>query len=138
MYLLSLSIVVLVAAALHLVLKRKLDRRIEKLEQGLQQVSAAMSQMVEIQLKNHAMLSSNIEDLEERLVELSVPSCDESLPLERRHQVLSLARQGMSLDEIVQKLKAPVGEAELILNLRQYTGGESNLPNHKRQVTQYA
>jgi hypothetical protein len=138
MYFLSLLIVVLVAAALHLILKRKLDRRIEKLEQDLQQISSAMSQMAEIQLKNHEMLSSNIADLEERMVELSIPSFDESLPLEKRHQVLSLARQGMSLEGIVQKLKAPVGEAELILNLRRYTGGESSLPNHKRQVTQYA
>jgi len=138
MYFLSVLIMVLVATALHLILKRKLDSRIQKLEQDLQQVSSAMSQMAEIQLRNHEMFSSNIADLEERLVELSVPSFDENLPLERRHQVLSLARQGMSLEDIVQKLKAPVGEAELILNLRQYMGGESSLPNHKRQVTQYA
>ena len=138
MYFLSLSIVVLVATALYLVLKRKLIRRIEKLEQELQQVSSAMSQMAEIQMKNHEMVSSNIADLEERLVELSVPSFDENLPLERRHQVLSLAQRGLPLEEIVQKLKAPVGEAELILNLRNYMGGESSLPSKKRQGTQYA
>jgi DNA-directed RNA polymerase specialized sigma24 family protein len=135
---LSLSILVLVASALCLILKRKLVNRIRKLEQDLQQVSSAMSQMAEIQVKEHEMFSSNIADLEERLVELSVPSFDENLPLEKRHQVLSLAQQGMPLEEIAQRLKAPVGEAELILNLRQYMGGGSSLPKNKRQVTQYA
>jgi hypothetical protein len=135
---LSLSIVVLLAAALYLVLKRKFDSRIRKLEQDLQQLSSAMSQIVEIQLKDHEMFSSNVADLEERLVELSIPSFDESLPLERRHQVLSLAQQGMPLEEIVERLKAPVGEAELILNLRRYMRGGSSLPDNKPQVTQYA
>ena len=138
MYFLSLSIVVLGTTAFHLILKRKMIHRIQKLEQDLQQVSSAMSQMAEIQLKNYEMFSSNIADLEERLVELSIPSFDDNLPLERRHQVLSLAQQGMPLEEIVKKLKAPVGEAELILNLRQYLGGEVSSPNNKRQGTQYA
>lgn len=134
----SLSFVILVAAAFYLVLKRKLIQRIQKLEQDLQKLSGAMSQMAELQLKDHELLSSNIEDLEERLVELSIPSHDENLPLERRHQVLSLAKQGLPLEEIVQRLKAPVGEAELILNLREYMGGESSPANNKRQGTQYA
>ena len=134
----SLSFVILVAAAFYLVLKRKLIQRIQKLEQDLQKLSGAMSQMAELQLKDHELLSSNIEDLEERLVELSIPSHDENLPLERRHQVLSLAKQGLPLEEIVQRLKAPVGEAELILNLREYMGGESSPENNKRQGTQYA
>lgn len=72
-------------------------------------------------------------------MELSVPSQDSNLPLERRHQVLALARQGIALEDIVQRLKAPVGEAELILNLRKYMGGESS-PTGKinGQVKQYA
>ncbi len=94
--------------------------------------------MAELQLKDHEVLSSNIADLEERLVELSIPSNDDNLPLERRHQVLALAQQGVPLEEIVQRLKAPVGEAELILNLRQYMGGENSPATNKRQVTQYA
>jgi HAMP domain-containing protein len=135
---LSLSMVVLVAAALHLMLKRRLNQRIQELERDLQQLSNAMSQMAELQLKNHEVLSSNIADLEERLVELSIPSYDENLPLEKRHQVLSLAQQGLPLEEIVQRVKAPVGEAELILNLREYMGGESSPENNKRRVKQYA
>lgn len=135
---LSLSVIVLIAAAFHLMVKRRLIARIDKLEQDLQQLSTAMSQMAELQLKDHEALSSNIADLEERLVELSIPSNDEDLPLERRHQVLSLAQRGLSLEEIVQRLKAPVGETELILNLRQYMGGENSPDINNRQVTQYA
>ncbi len=124
--------------ALHLWAKRKLLKRIGKLERDLQQFSNAMSQIADFQLKSHQKFSSNVSDLEERVLELSVPSQDTTLPLERRHQVLSLARQGVSLEDIVKRLNAPVGETELILNLRKYVSGEGRSVNDNQQVGHYA
>jgi hypothetical protein len=118
---------------------RKMIQRIQSLERDLQRISDVVGQLVEIQMRSHQKSSVRLEDMEERIMELSVPSQDSSLPLERRHQVLALARQGVGLEDIVQRLKAPVGEAELILNLRRYMGGEGS-PTGKMngQVKQYA
>jgi hypothetical protein len=116
-----------------------LARRNQSLERELQRISTAMSQMAELQMKAHQKNTTRITDLEERIMELSVPSHDSSLPLERRHQVLALARQGASSEEIAKRLNAPVGEAELILNLRKYMGGESSPAGKiQKQVRQYA
>jgi hypothetical protein len=118
---------------------RKMIRRIGIMEQDLQHISSVVSQMTEIQMKAHNKLAARLDEIEERIMELSIPSHDSNLPLERRHQVLSLARQGIALEDIAKRLKAPVGEAELILNLGKYMGGE-NAPAGKtnRQVKQYA
>jgi hypothetical protein len=118
---------------------RRLVRRIHELEQDLQHFSDVVSQMAEIQIKTFEKHSASIENLEERIMELSIPSHDTSLPLERRHQVLALSRQGVPLEDIVKRLKAPVGEAELILNLRKYMGG-AHAKNIKmnEQVKKYA
>lgn len=116
-----------------------LARRNQALERELQRISNAMSQMAELQMKAHQRHTTRIADLEERMIELSVPSNDSSLPLERRHQVLALARQGIKTQEIAKRLKAPVGETELILNLGKYAGGEiSPAGKIPKQVRQYA
>ena len=118
---------------------RKMVRRIENVERDLQRISDMMSQMAELQMKTHQKFSTHFDDVEERIMELSVPSQDSSMPLERRHQVLALARQGVDLAEIVKRLKAPVGEAELILNLSKYMGGEGSPAGKTHgQVKQYA
>ena len=122
----------------HWITKRKLVKQIQSLEQDLLTYSEAMSQMVEVQMKAHQKYSSNLADLEERIMDLSVPSQDPDLPLERRHQVLALARQGIALEDIVKRLKAPIGEAELILNLQKYKGGEkSRSARMNQQVSPY-
>ena len=76
--------------------------------------------MVEIQVKAHGKLTRNLEDIEERIMDLAVPSHDPNLPLERRHHILALTRKGMTLDDIVKRLNVPRGEVELILSLRKY------------------
>jgi len=113
------------AVALNLITKRKLMGRIRALEQDLQVCSEVLSKMGEVQVTTHHKFAANFEHLEERIMELSVPSHDANLPLERRHQVLTLARKGIALEDIAKRLKAPVGEAELILNLRKYMGGDN-------------
>jgi hypothetical protein len=139
---LTLSLVVAVAAyvcVVHWILQKKFMKRLEALERDLLGFSDMMSQMTEIQMKIQKNFSANFEDLEERILELSVPSQDSDLPLERRHQVLTLARKGLGLKEITKRLKAPVGEAELVLNLSKYVGGESSRSARiKEQRTPYA
>lgn len=127
------------AAGVHLAIKRKWAKRVQVLEQDLQHFSEAMCQMAEIQMKAHRKLSANIETLEERIIDFSTPSNDANLPLERRHQVMALVRQGVSLEDIVKRLKAPRGEAELILNLSKYMGMDNpQAPKSNEQVKQHA
>jgi hypothetical protein len=127
------------AGIFHWITNRRLTGRVRILEQNLQHFSDVVTQMADVQMKTLQKHTANFEDLEERIMELSVPSHDASLPLERRHQVLALSRQGVGLDEIVKRLKAPVGEAELILNLQKYMGGEtSRSAKTNEQVRKYA
>jgi len=123
---LTLSLIFALAVSVGLcqwISNKRMVRRIHELERDLQRFSDVMSQMADVQVKTFEKHSASIENLEERIMELSVPSHDSSLPLEKRHQVLALSRQGVPLEDIVKRLKAPVGEAELILNLRKYMGG---------------
>ena len=119
--------------------QRKLARRTQAMERDLQRISDAVMQMAKLQVTSHQKSSVRFDHMEERIMELSVPSHNPDLPLERRHQVMALARQGVGLEEIVKRLKAPVGEAALILNLSKYMGGE-NSPASKthKQVKPYA
>jgi hypothetical protein len=130
---------ILFAGIFHWIINRRLICRVRALEQDLQHLSDVASQMAEVQMKTFQKHSASFEDLEERIMELSVPSHDSSLPLERRHKVLALSRQGIGLEDIVKRLKAPVGEAELILNLQKYMGGETSQSARMNQkVRKYA
>ncbi|MDR0310602.1 MAG: DUF2802 domain-containing protein [Acidobacteriota bacterium] len=103
--------------------RKQLLRRIEVMEEDLERYAEVIAKMAEVQSRTFEKFSGRFEELEERVLDLSIPSQDPELPLEKRHQVLSLAKQGVSLEEIVERVKAPVGEAELILNLRKYQRG---------------
>jgi hypothetical protein len=122
-----------------LLVRKKLMRHIQDLEQELLNISSAVSQMAELQVNAHRKLSVSQEGLEERMMELSIPSHDTGLPVDRRHQVLTLARQGMALEDIVKRLKAPIGEAELILNLGKFSGsGKFNAAKNEERKGHYA
>ncbi len=114
------GIVAASCGAAYLILDRKYGRRVKTLERDLQGFSEAMCQMAEIQMKTYRRVTGNLGDIEERIVELAIPSEDTRLPLERRRQVLTLAHQGVAIGEITKRLNVPRGEAELILNLRKY------------------
>jgi hypothetical protein len=129
---------VMVSGAFCMIVKRKLLWRAQLLERDLQAVSDVMSKMADVQTSGFNKLSSRIDDLDERIMDLSVPSQDASLPLEKRHQVLALARQGVALEDIARRLKAPLGEAELILNLRKYLDRKNSRPaKMNKQVRPY-
>jgi hypothetical protein len=119
------AFLVLSGGALYTISHRKMMKRIQDIERDLQGYADVILKVAEAQNKASEKASSRFEELDERIMELSVPSRDSDLPLERRHQVLALARQGVALEDIVKRLKAPVGEAELILNLHKFRGGAS-------------
>lgn len=99
------------------------ERRARELERNLHQCSEALCQMVEIQMSEHKQIARNIGDIEERLLRMVTAEDGSERPVDRRHQVLTMSRNGFPLDEIVRRLNIPKGEAELILNLRKYTSG---------------
>lgn len=104
----------------YFLLDRKYNHRIKTLERDLQSFSQAMCQMAEIQMKSYRKVTGNLGDIEERIVDLAIPSEDSRVPVERRRQILTLAHKGVAIGEISKRLNVPRGEAELILNLRKY------------------
>jgi len=95
-------------------------RRSASIRDEISRMSDDMTQMVELQTKVYRKMNRSLTDIEERVMGLTVPSSDEALPLERRYQVLALARRGMPVEEIADRLNVPSGEADLILRLRRY------------------
>jgi len=104
-------------------MKKKLERRVEALEDDQVRYAEVIAKIAEVQSRTFEKFSGRFDELEERILDLSVPSQNPEMPLEKRHQVLALAKQGVPIEEIVERVKAPVGEAELILNLRKYQSG---------------
>ena len=64
----------------YFLIDRKYGRRIRTLERDLQRFSEAMCQMAEIQMKSYRKVSGNLGDIEERIVELAIPSEDTRVP----------------------------------------------------------
>ena len=114
--------------------RKKLRQRIEILEEDLERYSEVMSKMAEVQSKTFDKFTDRFNEVDERVLDLSVPSQSPEIPLEKRHQVLTLAKRGVPLDEIVERVNAPVGEAELILNLRKYQNGMQKNTSSPKQA----
>ena len=114
--------------------RKKLQRRVEALEDDLARYAELIAKIAEVQSRTFEKFSGRFDELEERILDLSVPSQNPEMPLEKRHQVLTLAKQGVPLDEIVEHVKAPVGEAELILNLRKYQKGMMKKTDDPKQT----
>lgn len=102
-------------------------RRSASIRNELSRMSEDMNQMLELQGDVYRKMNNSLKDIEERVTGLTVPSSDEALPLERRYQVLALARRGVPVEEIASRLNVPKGEADLILRLRRYM--DVNLPH---------
>ncbi len=110
----------LIVAGVCLILLQRWRRRSSALQAEVRRLSEDLLQAVELQSDMYGRVCRSLKDVEERVLELSVPSAEAPPPLERRHQVLTLARRGISPDEIASRLNMPKGEAELILNLRKF------------------
>ena len=121
-------------AILYFASRKKMQRRIEALELEMSRYAEVVARIADVQSKTFEKFSGRFEEIDERVLDLSVPSQSPEMPLEKRHQVLSLARRGVPMEEIVERVKAPVGEAELILNLRKYQKGLKNASMPKQAV----
>jgi hypothetical protein len=108
-----------------LILQFVWSRRVCALKKEMARVSDDLLQIVELQSDVYRRVRQGLSEVEEKVLELSVPTADAPLPLERRHQVLTLARKGVSADEIARRLNMPKGEAELIMNLRRYVDAQT-------------
>ncbi len=109
-----------VLSAASLVLQEVWRRRYRAMKKEANRMSEDLGQMIDLQMELFRRLSQDLTGIEEKVMDLSVPSSDAPPPLERRHQVLTLARKGIALEEIAHRLNIPKGEAELIMNLRKY------------------
>jgi hypothetical protein len=123
----------LYAGAFYWTYKNRVLARIQSLERSLQAFSDVIAQMAEIQSKAIQKSTCRFEDIDERIMDLSIPSQDVNLPVERRRQVIALARQGVPVGDIARRLKAPVGEAELILNLSGYLEGKPRVSSQRKE-----
>ncbi len=101
------------------------QRRFLALKQEVGRLSDDFLQLIDLQQEMFHRVCRNLNDIDEKVMDLSVPTSDGPLPLERRHQVLTLARKGLSVDDIARRLSMPKGEAELILSLRKYADGKT-------------
>ncbi|MBZ5495445.1 MAG: DUF2802 domain-containing protein [Acidobacteriia bacterium] len=124
-FLCLLSAAALLSAGGYYLLQRHWRRRFQALSEEVARVSEDLAQVVELQADIYRRLCRDLNDVEEKVLDLSVPSSDVPPPLERRHQVLTLARKGVAVDEIARRLNMPRGEAELILSLRKYVDAKT-------------
>jgi len=115
----TLVLLVLTAAAC-LVPQSLWRRRHNSLRQEMTRLSEDLIQLVELQAQVYKRIRDDINDLEGKVLDLAAPTSESPLPLQRRHQVLTLARKGIPVEEIARRLNMPKGEAELILSLRKY------------------
>ncbi len=99
---------------------RRWRRKVKALEKELRDVSETLLKMAEHQVKAYRRLTGNIEDIEERMTDMTTPVSESRTSLDRRHNILVLARKGMEVGEIARRLKIPRGEVELTLTLRKY------------------
>jgi hypothetical protein len=129
---------VLLAAGTTLMLQHLTRRRLRRLTQEVARMSEDLLQMAELQMEIYRRVSRDLSDIEDRVLDLTVPSADAPPALERRHQVLTLARKGVALEEIARRLHIPKGEAELILNLRKYIDTKAPADPSRAGPTAYA
>ncbi len=131
------GVMALVAAGACLGFQCLLRLRLRSLRQEVTRLSEDLLQMADLQTEIYHRVNRGLNEIEEKVLDLSVPSTDMPLPLERRHQVLTLARKGVSVDEIARRLSMPRGEAVLILSLRKYSEAKAPDPGQST-VKQYA
>ena len=121
-----------------LILERRWQRRLRTLKQEMMRVSEDLLQVVELQADIYRRVCRDLSGIEEKVLDLSIPTADAPLPLERRHQVLMLARKNVAVDEIARRLSMPKGEVDLILRLRKYVDTKTPEGPERGMVRGYA
>ncbi len=108
----------LACCACYFLMQKVWLKRVQVLERDLQILSGAMDQMAEIQMKSYQKISGNLGEIEERILELAIPSQDSNLAPQRRRRVVALANKGSSIDDVARRANVSRGEAELVMSLQ--------------------
>ena len=132
------GVAVLMSAGGSLLLHKLWQRRFLALKQEMKQFSEDLMQMAELQSDIYRQVSHHLNDIEGKVLDLSVPASDGAHPLERRHQVLTLARKGVGVDEIAHRLGMPKGEVDLILSLHNFVKATPPAQRSQGAVKEYA
>jgi hypothetical protein len=132
------GVVVLIAAGGSLLLHKLWQRRFLALKQEMKQFSEDLMQMADLQSDIYRQVSRHLNDIEGKVLDFSVPASEGALPLERRHQVLTLARKGIAIDEIARRLSMPKGEVDLILSLRNFVKATPPPRRSQGAIKEYA
>ncbi len=99
-------------------ISRKFETNLEQRQELLQQVTAKLDGRIQEGLKVCARLEELSNARTERIAPGNPPKAETNAHPSDQQKVLALARQGLDADQIAVRLKRPVGEVELILNLR--------------------
>ena len=133
-----LAVAVLIGAGGSLLLHGFWRRRFLALKHELAQLSEDLMQMAELQSDIYLKVNCNLNNLEGKFLDLSAPASEGVLPLERRHQVLTLAHRGVGVDEIARRLSMPKGEVDLILSLRKFAKATPHPQRSQGAAQEYA
>ena len=112
----------LVACCVCYVLSWTWLKRLQVLERDLQAFSTEMCHMADIQMKSYRKISGDLSEIEERILDLAIPTEGANLPVERRRRVVALASKGSSVEEIAKRANVSRGEVELIMSLQKIKG----------------
>ena len=135
----SMLSAVLACCACYVLMQRVWLKRVQVLERDLQAVSGAIDQMAEIQMKSYQKLSGNLGEIEERILELAIPSQDSNPAPQRRRRVVALANKGSSIDEVARRANVSRGEAELVMSLQRFRAADApKSPKANGDVKPYA
>jgi DNA-binding NarL/FixJ family response regulator len=99
-------------------ISKKFETNLEKRQDLLKQITAQLDERIEEGRKLCVRLEELSRIEPERVVLRPPPAPAPGLHVSDRQKVLALAAKGFKAAEIAQRLKRPVGEVELILNLR--------------------
>jgi len=116
------------------VLSRSWFKRLQVLERDLQAFSTAMCQMADIQMKSYRKISGDLSEIEERILDLAIPTEGANVPVERRRRVVALASKGSSVEEVAKRANVSRGEAELIMSLQKIKGAAVASPREQMEI----
>ena len=100
-------------------ISRKFEANLETRQELLQQITAKLDQRIQEAQALFNRLEIEFARMESDKIPVHYPAAPAPRPQAGDHQkVLLLARKGLTPSEIAKRLKRPVGEVELILNLQ--------------------
>ncbi|MDR3570032.1 MAG: hypothetical protein P4L43_18570 [Syntrophobacteraceae bacterium] len=99
-------------------ISKKFEGNLERRQDLLKQITAQLDERIREGQKLCARLEQLATIETERVVLRQPPSPDSNVHHSGQQKVLALAAKGLQAADIARRLKRPVGEVELILNLR--------------------